>query len=373
MTSLTKDRLRDFITHLLIWVCLYGIILFQYYFQFKTISTDLIIRSIVYIVLFYFNYFYLVPVFVLKKRITTYIIISILIIVFSVFLTNYFFLHNAPKMSRIPFPEEFKPFPEKVRISPNRFMPRLNNNGPGPGFGFMPFIMPSLILTFNFLMGSMVKIYLEWNRNEVLRKKVENEKVTSELQFLKTQLNPHFLFNSLNAIYSLSVKKSTDAPEAIINLSELMRYMLYEANRDLVPLKKELSYIKNYVQLQRLRLSDSEKVIFNIFGDEKDKKITPLLFISFIENAFKYGTDYKGKTDVKITISIKKDTIHLFVKNKIGYYRKESQNSGVGLENIENRLNLLYPESHTLIIKEHKGYYTVDLTLNLNEHEVYNN
>ncbi|GLU45305.1 hypothetical protein Musp01_29290 [Muricauda sp. NBRC 101325] len=213
--------------------------------------------------------------------------------------------------------------------------------------------------------SGLLRMYVEWRKNEDLRQVVEKEKVSSELQFLKTQLNPHFLFNSLNAIYSLSVKNSSNTSEAIISLSELMRYMLYEADKERVPLAKEIDYIKNYVQLQRLRLSDSVNVKLKISGDERDKEVPPLLFISFIENAFKYGTDYTGKTFVNINISINQNNIVLRVENKIGVQRKQNKNSGVGLENIKNRLRLLYPNTHELNITDNGENYIVNLTLNL--------
>jgi len=222
-----------------------------------------------------------------------------------------------------------------------------------------------LNLSAPFFVSAFLRVYLEWRTNEDLRRKVESEKVNSELQFLKTQLNPHFLFNSLNAIYSLSVKNSSKTSEAIISLSELMRYMLYEADKDKVQLSKELEYIKNYVQLQRLRLSDSANVKLKISGQDKGKEVPSLLFISFIENAFKYGTDYKGRTYVDIKILIKEKSINLKVENKIGTHRKQDKNSGVGLQNIKNRLRLLYPNSHKLQITDNDERYIVDLNLNL--------
>ena len=211
--------------------------------------------------------------------------------------------------------------------------------------------------------SAFLRVYLEWRKNEDLRKKVESEKVNWELQFLKTQLNPHFLFNSLNAIYSLSVKNSSSAPDAIISLSELMRYMLYETDKEMVPLGKEIEYIKNYVQLQRLRLSDSTNVKLRISGEDKGKKIPPLLFISFIENAFKHGTDYKGKTNVEISLEIEGKNIHFRIENRIGGHGKKKGNSGVGLENIKNRLNLLYPGSHSLTMKNDGTTFVVEVSL----------
>ncbi|WP_242527874.1 sensor histidine kinase [Allomuricauda sp. CAU 1633] len=228
---------------------------------------------------------------------------------------------------------------------------------------FIRELITMLNLSAPIFVSAFLRVYLEWRKNEDLRKKVENEKVSSELQFLKTQLNPHFLFNSLNAIYSLTVKNSRTASDAIISLSELMRYMLYETDKEMVPLGKELEYIKNYVQLQRLRLSDSANVNLKISGEYKGKEIPPVLFISFIENAFKYGTDYEGKTYVDINFTIANNSIHFRVENKIGVQRKEDPNSGVGLENIKNRLKLLYPDSHRLHISDDGETFVVDMTL----------
>ncbi|MEP4947033.1 MAG: histidine kinase, partial [Flavobacteriaceae bacterium] len=161
------------------------------------------------------------------------------------------------------------------------------------------------------------------------------------------------------------VKKSPDTSDAIINLSELMRYMLYEADKGFVPLKKELEYIQNFVKLQRLRLSHSENVKLKISGEYRGKIIPPLLFISFIENAFKYGTDFEGKTNVRINLSINDHSLHLYVMNKIGVFKKKSKNSGVGLTNIKNRLNLLYPDSHELVVNNDGKIYEINLTLKL--------
>lgn len=346
-----SKRIREIFTHVLVWASLYGIILFQFYYEFRVVPADLLVRLSLNVLLFYLNYFYLVPKLLLRKKLSRYILVSLAIILSSIILTNTFFSpphFEAPNGMGMPLRER-------------------------PMLGWAPLLMPSMILVFNFLVGSILKIYVEWNNNDILRKKVETEKINSELQFLKTQLNPHFLFNSLNAIYSLSVKKSPDTSEAIINLAELMRYMLYEANRDFVPLADEMAYIQNYVQLQRLRLSHSENVSLNISGVEKDKFIPPLLFISFIENAFKYGTDYKGRTNVKINLIFTDQSIQLLVQNKIGFFKTETKNSGVGLENIKNRLKLLYPDSHHLTVENDGEFYTVHLILNPHKNEMYHN
>jgi LytS/YehU family sensor histidine kinase len=135
---------------------------------------------------------------------------------------------------------------------------------------------------------------------------------------LRKQTNPHFLFNSLNSIYSLAHKKSDLVPDAIVTLSELMRYMLYETDNKTVALEKEINYIQNYIDLQKLRLNNIEDIFINVHGDTKNKFIEPLLLISFVENAFKYGTDYKGAAHVKIKITIFENTLDFWIIFKTG-------------------------------------------------------
>tara|TARA_R110002050_G_scaffold223338_1_gene359128 strand:- start:47453 stop:48493 length:1041 start_codon:yes stop_codon:yes gene_type:complete len=345
--TVKKKYVWHVLIHLLLWILFYGLLLYPFISQERQVPLDLPVRLILATGLFYINYYYLIPKILLQKKTLSYIVISVVIIVVFSLIVNLFI--NLNFSTKIP--NEIPEWPT------NRPKPELPE--------FRLFFMSLITFGIPFVVSSVLRIYIEWNRNDDLRNIVEKEKVNSELQFLKTQLNPHFLFNSLNAIYSLSVKKSPDTSEAIINLSELMRYMLYEADKDLVPLTKELEYIKSYVQLQRLRLSDSENVLLKISGDDRGMAIPPLLFISFIENAFKYGTDFKGKTNVKINLSIFKESIHFSIINKIGAFKKDSESSGVGLQNIRNRLKLLYPDSHDLFVENDGENYCVRLTLKL--------
>jgi sensor histidine kinase YesM len=338
---LGRPKIRTFIIHLSLWILLYGLFLLPFLFQFRLIPPDLPLRLTFVVVLFYINYYLLVPRILLKRH-TAYYIIACLAIVLGIGLVINLSFDFGPRV-------------------PTRF---IEDHGRGPDFP-MRQIFTMLNLSAPIFVSGLLRLYMEWRKNEGLRVQVENEKVHSELQVLKTQLNPHFLFNSLNAIYSLSVKNSSITSEAIITLSELMRYMLYEADKDKVPLGKEMDYIKNYVRLQRLRLSDSVNVKLRMSGDEKGKELPPLLFISFIENAFKYGTDFKGKTHVEINLQIEQESIVFKVRNRIGAHRAEQGSSGVGLENIKNRLNLLYPNRHTLDIVNDGQNYEVTLILDL--------
>ncbi len=225
------------------------------------------------------------------------------------------------------------------------------------------YFIPIVITFAFFLLGGTIALVKDLYRRDKLAKQREIQKTETELRLLKNQLNPHFLFNSLNSIYSLVRNKSAEAPEAVITLSELMRYMLYEAKEEKVSLSKEVNYIKNYIALQRLRLSNSEHVTLVIKGNYEKRKIYPLLLISFIENAFKYGTDFKGVTDIAISIEIVGDKLMFRVNNFLGNYKKDEKSSGIGLTNIKSRLELLYPHSHSLNISKDNKRYFVDLEL----------
>ena len=144
-----------------------------------------------------------------------------------------------------------------------------------------------------------------------------------------------------------------------------MRYMLYETNNDFVTLNKEIEYIQNYLKLQRLRIANNEHVTLNIHGSISNQKIRPLLLISFIENAFKYGTDFKGNTEVKIEIDVNGDELQFKCINLIGNRKKENDSSGIGLKNTRERLELLYKDKHTLLVAEKDNRFIVNLTLNL--------
>ena len=251
----------------------------------------------------------------------------------------------------------------KITSRPPFINEGFNGDFPRSRDGRINFRPPILLLLF-FGLSTCIKLVSEWYKSEKERTIAASQKVTSELSFLKAQLNPHFLFNTLNSIYSLANKKSDDTTVAIVTLSELMRYMIYEANEEFISLEKEVDYIKNYISLQLLRLKDSSGVKINVHGD-LNYKIEPLLLISFIENAFKYGTDYKGKTDIQVKISIINSELHLKVYNLSSLQTTTNKNSGIGLENIKNRLNLLYSNTHTLEIIDTKKSFEVNLKIKL--------
>lgn len=198
---------------------------------------------------------------------------------------------------------------------------------------------------------------------------VEKQQVMSELKALKSQINPHFFFNTLNSIYSLSLENSPKTPEVVLKLSGLMRYVLYESSSDKVSLKKELEFVKNYIDLEKSRFEDSVHVQFE--ADEQKLAhyhVAPLLFIPFIENAFKHCNKSGAPVPViKITFDTAQLPRLLF---RVENTKEESLNNhvaagGVGLENVKQRLNLIYPDKHTLKIDDEGGWYRIHLEVDL--------
>ena len=359
-TTLKKPHYT--IIHILLWIIFFAITSTQFSFRFGFIPKDFYIRTLVLIGVFYLNYAFLVPKLLLNKRIGLYIIVSSIIIII-ILLFIFIFEPLIPRPRTHPF---LGRIPNLKRMS-NAVDLGFEKNRIGTGF-IRSFRSFSLLLLF-IALSTSIRLVFGWYKTEKQRTQVESQKISSELLFLKAQLNPHFLFNTLNSIYSLANKKSDNTTIAIVTLSELMRYMIYEASVNLVPLKKEIDHIQNYIALQLLRLKDSSGVRINVHGN-LNYKIEPLLLISFIENAFKYGTDFKGKTNIRIKISIENEALNLYVYNTSSPQKSKNENSGVGLENIKNRLNLLYPNSHTLNITNDKKSYEVDLVIKLkNEDE----
>ncbi len=337
-----KTVAREIWIHIIVWICL---ILFPTALsinQFGFVDSGFFPRVFLNPLLVYVNYLLLVPKLLLKRKIWLYIVVSIVFLVIFNYVVNKAFL---------PMPlRRFQDFAERDTMKAVKYAPY-----------FMTFIVSFAF----FLLGGVLALTKDFYKRDRITQAIRAQRNETELQFLRAQLNPHFLFNSLNSIYSMVRNKSNDAPDAVISLSELMRYMLYETKEDLVPLAKEIDYIKNYVELQLFRLSDPENVKLQVKGDYSDKKIPPLLLIPFVENAFKYGTDFKGKTEVSIKMEVLGNSLFFEANNKINTYRKDKINSGIGLENIRTRLALLFPDTHVLNINKTKESFLVQLELNL--------
>ena len=337
-------RGKIILLHLLIWLALGVVNYLPDFLILGTYTYGFPLTYIGYVALFYFNYLFLVPRLLLKQRIYSYLISAVLLVAISVL---YGYLLEPLTSPLYILRESFS----SLEISP--LFKALT-------------IMRILIINLAFLVaGTTIRLYRDWVKKRIREKEIEQQKTLSELKFLKSQLNPHFLFNSLNSIYSLTQKKSSYAPEAIIALSELMRYMLYETNQHTVLLEKELNYIRRYIQLQRLRLRDSKGVTLEIEGDISNQRIKPLILISFIENAFKYGVNEKGDSVVNIQINVEDNLLDFSCSNFLKRQQNKNKFSGIGLKNSKKRLELLYPNAHKFEVIEGEGNFVVNLSLNL--------
>jgi two-component system, LytTR family, sensor kinase len=209
-----------------------------------------------------------------------------------------------------------------------------------------------------------VKFWYEQKQNAQLLKQ---EKLEAELKFLKSQIHPHFLFNTLNNLYALTLKKSDLAPEVVLKLSQLLDYMLYECDVDKISIQKEIDLVQNYIGLEQLRYSQRLNVSLEIEGDALGKTIAPMLILPFVENSFKHGlSDKQGDVWIKIFIRVEDNYIKILVENSKSETQKankESYKEGIGLKNVQRRLELLYPQAYELIVEDWINSFSVALTI----------
>ncbi len=191
----------------------------------------------------------------------------------------------------------------------------------------------------------------------------ENDQLQAELRQLKAQIQPHFLFNTLNSIYSLALRNDDRTADTIVKLAEFMRYVIRDAHRDKVPLVNETSYITNYIDLQQARLQNAVQVHYQVAGDFGRWQIAPLLLFSFIENAFKYGVNAEEESVISITLTMLEGQLRLAVSNKKVRTNALEESTGIGLQNARDRLTLLYPGAHTLLIDNTPTHFRVELSL----------
>jgi len=243
-----------------------------------------------------------------------------------------------------------------------------------PGFYFISYYTwweISLFFIAFILLATLLKLSKSWFLvNKLQRELLEKEKqrVQEELKALKAQVNPHFFFNTLNSIYSMSLDKDERLPATVLQLSELMRYFLYQSNDDQVPLAKEIAILNDYIGLQRIRSDGNLAVKTEIEADAGEQKIAPLLLIPFLENAFKHGVKGEvGATFIKLVLSVKENRLNFSLENNKGQVDsiEKGDSKGLGLGNVKRRLELLYPGRHDLIIQDRGNDFIVNLQLKL--------
>jgi two-component system LytT family sensor kinase len=231
------------------------------------------------------------------------------------------------------------------------------------GLGFKSLFSEAVGLFFFAGFTTGIKLSKDWIQNQQLMKEKEKQYLETELNFLKTQIHPHFFFNTLNNLYSLTLKKSDQAPEVVLKLSSLMSYMLYESNAALVSLNKEISYLQNYLDLEKLRFGQRLVVHFEMEGQIDEVSILPMILILFVENSFKHGVK-NNINKIIIEISLKVEGAFLFfkIKNPVGE-NIPSENTGIGLKNARRRLELLYGKNYQLDISEKDNEFIVSLKM----------
>ena len=209
-----------------------------------------------------------------------------------------------------------------------------------------------------------IKLLKYWYANQQAQQVLTKEKLEAELKFLKTQIHPHFLFNTLNNLYALTLKKSEKAPEMVLKLSELINYMLYECTADEVPLSKEVKFIQNYISIEKMRYGDKLELDVRVTGDTANVYIAPMIILPFVENCFKHGASEELQQGwVTVQIEATPDTVLIKVENSKAHTENNHNGTGIGVQNVKRRLSLLYPNRHELKILDGKETFLVILTI----------
>lgn len=296
-------------------------------------------------IFFYLHYLVLIPKLLFKRKYAIYAAI-----VAMCFLLTALHPAGSPGPKRIHNSEQrdFRPAPPdfpRPPGPPNRFIGDLSHNV----FRFSLVFFLSLVI-----------------RIEQRRRQADRDKLQAELSFLKAQINPHFLFNALNSIYSLAIEKSDDTAEAVVLLSGMMRYVTDESHQEYVSLSKEINYVKSYLALQKLRFGETVQLQEQITGDLAGATIAPQILIPFVENAFKYGVNPEERSVIKLRIEFREGVLQMWIQNnKVSVPAQSEVVTTLGLSNTRKRLELTYPGHHVLVINENSDTFTIDLSIHL--------
>lgn len=334
-----QEKKSNVIQHLLFWIVIYMVFVLidQNQFSLKVSLIKELVNVFFYAFVVYLNLWVLIPYYLSSKRLVLY---SILLVLLAVLIT--------PIKTFVLF--------QLVSQYPNAMNEMIENQ-------YIIFLTTLLVLS----ASTIFKIVFDWLQHQREKKELQTQTMKSELRFLKSQINPHFLFNTLNNLYALTLKKSDKAPEIVLKLSEIMRYMLYECNERRVPLQKEITYIKNYLALEELRQGKNVKINFNIEGDPENINIAPLMFTPFLENSFKHGlnrTITEGYVNINMRITDEKLFFTVENSKPETLPKPDSRRSGgIGLANVKRRLNLIYPDQYKLHIDDMPAAYRIELEI----------
>ncbi len=387
-----KKRLLIVFIHIAGWLLLFMLPLFFYPFRIsdsRFFLSQLFDKSLL-VGFFYLNYYILIPKYFGAKKRSTYVLLVCLC--FLLYLVPNYIIREMlgpPPMARfLVIDRHARPVSAEDSVRYNYLMERQKllsgDSGiipgnrpdgmfnpddkapPGMRAGMIIRLFSSLGSSFLLvlLMGGFIRLAFSFIRNQNEKKALENANLNAELNFLKSQINPHFLFNTLNGIYAQAHDRSDKTEHTVLKLSELLRYVIYDSGGDKVELEKDIQYITNYIDLQKIRLSSKVLINYEVTGDIRRYMIAPLLLISFIENAFKHGISYSRSSVIDISISVFDKTLTLSVRNPV-IASDNFTDGGLGLKNVSRRLELLYPSDYSLQIEKTDQSYSVLLNLNL--------
>ena len=369
-----KNTYKKSLPHVLAW----GMFVFVNFFVFYNpqLGANYNFRSqlyiipviILYVVLYYTNIKFLIPIVLFKQNYIRYII-SLLISMSIMIVVATYFRQNEYRATL-----KYRIITESSRVDITAY--RKNKNirkwedgieySYDPTF-YLPFNrgnMPVSYGTIVIILSGIAFSYIErWKKREILVVEMNKEKVESELAYLKQQINPHFLFNSLNSIYSLVLPHSEKASDVVLKLSTILRYMLYETNQDKISVTKEVEIMIDYIELNKLKYLDTSDILYSFDGDFSGLVIEPLITIPFIENAFKYGTNNNEKSYMRISLRYEKGELVFYIENKILNEIKSKEHSGIGIKNISRRLEIIYDDKHSMKIVNKNGLFSVKLKI----------
>jgi Histidine kinase len=326
-----------------------------------------ILFCLIFISIYFIHTLYLFPELYGKSRYVLYLS-GLLVMLAGIFwlrpfdkfiFQNQDFIEHSAGFDRPPLPPDHNQVPQ---LRGKRFSP-----GPERGVNAGPTV--DIASVFLFFLTIIISFTKETNKQLSLTTQraliAEAEKAQAELSFLKAQVNPHFLFNTLNNIYTLATIKDENTAASIMKLSNIMRYITDETGNDFVSLQKELDCITDFIDLQKLRLTQKTTLIFEQDGDFEHKKIAPLILMAFVENVFKYGISNHNSNKLVIKIFSKQNSLTLFCQNTLYPDKINTERSGIGLENTRRRLNHIYKNTHILTIDNNQNLFTVNLTIQL--------
>lgn len=317
-----------------------------------------------FLLLFLVNHFLLIPFLFFRNKKPLYFIAALsLVLAFS--FSSYFSDKISPNPHPKPMPGMHQPPPPQFENQqlPGR-PPAQAQRGRNP-IAFPPFMNNFFIAVLVIGFDTGLRMIFRWSKLEQEKTLLEKENVQNQLAFLRTQVSPHFFMNTLNNIHALIDVDTEEAKDSIIKLSKLMRHLLYESQDETTSLKKEIEFIKSYVNLMRLRFSEKVKINVVVPDLIPEKEIPPLLFTSVIENAFKHGISYSNASFINIKISTPKNNLQVEVANSKTTQKDEKNESGIGLENTQKRLDLLYQKNYDLRIFDNENDFTVIISIPL--------